>query len=446
MECNKLFKEALSGIDFRYKMDDVINDVPNNQKFKAKQLEGYLLKRGVSPKEIKANSLFSEVNPDELYTAKEWKVLNDVNGKQKLTQRDLGTNYNGISLNKKGYKNPTYKETGDIIEQELQHNVPTPHYSEKLKPTDNPFSSEYLVGHRRVHIDEVNGKPTTVLNEFQSDWAQAERSGEGNRVFAKNHLSNDDLFPIREKRKQLIKESTVLRSKINEYFNSNKEPSKEIIDIGKNLKAKEKEIETLNNKLYQASMDERDIVADFPMNPVKYQQYQIVRTIDEAIKNGTNRIAIPIDRVGEMYGTEGVTKFYENLNPTYKSALKSIRKQADNSIRNLRNKGLPKEIFEAEANKIRDKVRNKTDDLVNKYINNSILPTIRKKLEKQGMKLKLTREEYSGGKENNQLHIIEIVKKPNHKVKWDVYGMLGALGLSELGDKLKNSEKQKYEE
>ena len=33
------------------------------------------------------------------------------------------------------------------------------------------------MGHRRVHLDTINGKATTVLNEFQSDWAQAERDG-----------------------------------------------------------------------------------------------------------------------------------------------------------------------------------------------------------------------------------------------------------------------------
>jgi hypothetical protein len=39
-----------------------------------------------------------------------------------------------------------------------------------LKP-----KQQSLLGWRRTHEDTINGKPTTVLNEFQSDWAQVRR-------------------------------------------------------------------------------------------------------------------------------------------------------------------------------------------------------------------------------------------------------------------------------
>ena len=42
MKCDKLFKEAFEGIEFRYKLDDTLEGL-GSQKFTAKQLEGYLL-------------------------------------------------------------------------------------------------------------------------------------------------------------------------------------------------------------------------------------------------------------------------------------------------------------------------------------------------------------------------------------------------------------------
>lgn len=382
MTCDKLVKEALAGIDFRYKMDDIINELPDNQKFSSTQLEGFLKKRGVSPKEIQANSIFTEVPPNEVYTAKEWRRVNEARGKQHLTQRDLGQNYGKIALNK-GSRGSDYKETGDIIQQQLQEDVPTPHYQNKLKLVENaPFTSEYLLGHRRTHLDTINGKPTTVFNEFQSDWAQAQRAGRG--IF-KSNLTGDEVSP--------------------------------------------------------------DIIADFPMSPTKYQQYQIVRTIDEAIKNGTNRIAIPIERRGELMGTKGVTKFYDSLN---KKLLPDIRKKLEKQGLRIR---LNKEKYPS----------------LMKYSSEEFFFKGEADFERAGLSLNTVLEEFTkvsgviNSMEDNikfydylaerfpdimkkyelepqRLHIIEIEEIPNKPVRWDIYSVLGSLGLSEVADKLKEEE------
>ena len=36
------------------------------------------------------------------------------------------------------------------------------------------------------------------------------------------------------------------------------------------------------------------------MSEVKHTQYQIVGALDEAIKNGTNKVVIPIERENEL--------------------------------------------------------------------------------------------------------------------------------------------------
>lgn len=64
--CSKLMKEALDnylGIDMRYKLDDTLAAL-GKQKFSAKQLEGYLTKQGVSPKEIKQSGIFEGMADD----------------------------------------------------------------------------------------------------------------------------------------------------------------------------------------------------------------------------------------------------------------------------------------------------------------------------------------------------------------------------------------------
>ena len=380
MTCDKLVKEALAGIDFRYKMDDIINELPDNQKFSSTQLEGFLKKRGVSPKEIQANSIFTEVPPNKAYTAESWRRFNEARGKQHLTQRDLGQNHEKITLDK-GSRGTDYKEIGDIIQQQLENNVPAPHYSDKLKPLEGSTRSEYLMGHRRIHLDTINGKATTVLNEFQSDWAQAQRAGRG--IF-KSNLVGDEVNP--------------------------------------------------------------EVIADFPMSPTKYQQYQIVRTIDEAIKSGTNRIAIPIER-GELMGTKGVTKFYDSLN---KKLLPDIRKKLEKQGLRIKvdkekyhsSVKYDTEEFYTSGDADLQRIGTNLDTVLDEFMEVSGITNPTEDsiefYEYMAERFPDIMKKYKATPQN--LHIIEIEEIPNKPVRWDIYSVLGSLGLSEVADKLKEEE------
>ena len=64
MKCDKLMKEAFEGIEFRYKLDDTLEEL-GNQKLSSKQLEGFLVGKGVSPKEIKQSGVLKYLEISE---------------------------------------------------------------------------------------------------------------------------------------------------------------------------------------------------------------------------------------------------------------------------------------------------------------------------------------------------------------------------------------------
>lgn len=455
MKCgtnSELLRKTLGGIEFRYKLNDVISDLAKNnpkQKFSAKQLEGYLTKQGVSPKEIKASELFDNVpissDSKETLTIKEWNNYNI--GAQKIESQPM-QGYDDIVLGGQGHKNPTYKVsefkvTAPSLPTNRSHYFTSPDGMEEAKyivadTKSGKASGLSQLGWHRTHQDNINGKPTTVLNEFQSDWLQAERQLVG--TFESN-------VARKQKRLDEIKYNEMSPDTYNHYQDYKWE------DIPAKYKKLINEVHNLSVNL------SGETIADFPMRPDKFHQLMIVDSLNEAIENGTMRVAIPIQREGELAGSAGVTKFYDSLNK-------------------------------------------------------KILPDIRKKLEKQGLRLKLSKEDYKGyapadpadlherymaplGIEDllwrledqypgisdahswydmtpvldytilvehvgedfasrifapyrghassykapkpQQLHVLEIIEIPNTKVKWDVYGLMGALGLGEYAESMKDN-------
>lgn len=387
--CNKLMKEALDGflgIDYRYKMNDLLDSLPSNQKFNSEQLKGYMIKQGVSPKEIDASKIFKGFeNDNRALTIEEWKGINPSN--QTLYRREM-RGYEGITLGKQGVSNPTYHVNEFMTKDKIEGNTNLKH---KMQGP-SMYNENTQLGWNRVHQDTINGKPTTVLNELQSDWMQAERQGAG--TFESNKATID-IQNIKEQIRNLETEKDNLFIKASDsWLNKNNltlEQAFELNDLGKIdytdevFKFQEanfiddanrtdsifKELEKLDNIL----KSQKNTIKDFPMKPEKFQQLMIVDAINEAISNGTMRVAIPIERTGrDLVGTEGVTRFYESLNK-------------------------------------------------------KILPDIRSKLEKQGLRIKLSQEEYKVNNYANKLHILEINEVPNAKVKWDVYGLLTSIGL-----------------
>jgi hypothetical protein len=185
------------------------------------------------------------------------------------------------------------------------------------------------------------------------------------------------------------------------------------------------------------------------MSEKSHSQFQIVSAIDEAIKNGTNRVAIPIQRENELVGTEGVTKFYDSLN---QSILPDIKKKLEKQGLRLK---LGKEDYKStsiDTSKINygdGKYYEAEADFLNRLeVPNPNREALLRELDDPALKPELkfsnvfrvkAREALNSTK-SNPLHVIEIEHIPGTKVNWDMYSVLGGIGLTGLADKLKEQE------
>jgi len=446
--CDYLLKDAFRGIELEYKLNSVISNLQPNQKFSWDQLEGYLKKQGVSPYEIKASRLPEQFSSDNrVFTGREWDQMNlgEQMFENKFTTLGDGQDYADISLGGRGAEVDDYTvkefmttkqnkstnlrhEFGDTeldesyieqlsdeyneVEEEMTALFITDETrAEGYRITDHAkadelkarmdeiskqieaeyggaYSSKSQLGWNRIHQDEINGKPTTVLNELQSDWMQAERQGAG--IFESKVQSIDT-----EKTKQLVEEKYGF------------------------LPDNWREVAINNNYI----VEPKAIIADFPMKPEKFQQLMIVDAINESIENGTNRVVIPIERENELAGSAGVTKFYRALDKQIKAIEKKLSKQG------LKLK-LGKEDY-------KNKTSNLNEDDKSKIKN--ILPNldIDSAITLAELEYRLPESEYNKIKNldfttmANELHTIEVIGKPESKVKWDVYSLIGSLGLTE---------------
>ena len=458
--CNKLMKEALDsflGIDFRYKLDDTLEGL-GSQKFTAKQLEGYLLGKGVSPKEIKQSGIFDGmVDDNRALPADMW--LNKSGSQQ--VRPYLDTNFSDITLGKKGLDNDSYQVTLSGIKVP-SNNIPSePHFSNTLpniplkeetmakdmlnsyidkqessgrKFIDYKNDQEYkdlyskmrsiqetmdepkqsLLGWRRTHIDEINGKKTLVLNEFQSDWAQTERAGRG--MFE----SNQDAALTKA-----MNELGLTKQDVFETYGV-----AELVDMSKT-----REQEEVFMSLAKGA------VADFPMSEVKHHQFQIVGAINDAIKEGIDTVAIPIQRENELMGGPGVTKFYESLNT---KVLPDIRKKLEKQGLKIKVDKKPYKainISKQEQDRIVLEAYNKLNTEAKDYLDWSEIDNLDTLYNKLAT-IDNTNNSFSNSVDlgddfyklytqgtDNDLWTLTIEEVPNGKVKWDVYSILTALGL-----------------
>lgn len=309
---------------------------------------------------------------------------------------------------------------------------------------------ESLLGWNRIHQDNINGKNTTVLNEFQSDWLQAERQGAGS--FESNIQRN----------KEKLKETEILLNNAKDSFNrinmevtelyeqfrlkyggnaiKEAEKDAEYIKLADEYEAAQELVSELEKEQTRYKKLTRSTIADFPMKPEKFHQLMIVDAINEAIENGTKRVAIPIERENELVGTEGVTKFYDSLN---KSILPDIRKKLEKpGLRiklskedyNVRNR-VGEFYYDEASNFIKENFTNITlaqaDELTN-YLS-GLSTSLDENLKRQLNTVLELKSDYT-----NTLHIIEIEEIPNKRVKWDVYAVLAALGLEKYVNKEEN--------
>ena len=428
--CDNEMMDVFRGIELNYKLNSTISSLPKNQKFSAEQLEGYLKKQGVSPYEIKASRLFDNFKGDNrTFTAAEWDSMNlgEQMFENKFTAGHESNSYAKISLGNKGkdpdadYRVKEFLTTKQNKSTNLTHEF-----------GDDTYEEQSQLGWNRVHQDEINGKPSTVLNELQSDWMQAERQGAG--VFeSKVTKAQKDLKTKHDKRIEQIRN----------------DDSYETIHESNN--ALNRAVDNYFEEFDKLSPPDYKLVADFPMKPEKFQQLMIVDAINESIENGTNRVVIPIHRENELMGTAGVTKVYEGLSKQLKTIKTKLGKSnlelkigredySTLSIKDDDGKDIAIDYLESamtidEYNKIYQDIVRKMDGF--DYDNIVEVDKWYKEAENY------VKNSKSANK--NELHTIEVVQKPNTQVKWDVYALISALGLTSSAMNMEAAQNYKNE-
>lgn len=431
--CNVLMKEAFDnylGIDMRYKLDDTLAAL-GKQKLNATQLEGYLLKQGVSPKEIKQAGILENFRGDNrAFSGEDWLSMS---GNQQLFKEEksgIDTLYSDITLSREGIQDTNkYTETITSINKPKSNVPPKAHFSVSV-----PYE-ESILGWRRTHVQDIDGKKTLVLNEIQSDWAQTERARNG--VFENT-------------REGQRAEYAKMRDRIEDArYGGNPENL-----TNDEIKELEQTLEYFGNDIVN-----KNVVADFPMAEIKHHQFQIVGAIDDALKQGIDTIAIPIQREGaDLQGTEGVTKFYENLNkkilPDLRSKLEKqglkikVDKTPYTNTANIHrteygiNDDYIDNLFDIDSFDALKKVMN--EPWYKEFENSSDYPFVKPlseasidKIEKDSASIldNLATGLIPFGKApstTNELWKLTVEEIPNKPVKWDVYGLIGALGLSSM--------------
>lgn len=386
--------------------------------------------------------------------------------------------YDTITLGSKGSdENANYKVREFVSNQNQELSTNLSHRFHDKSGADANYDNVTQLGWNRVHQDEINGKPTTVLNELQSDWMQAERKGAG--VFeskaVKNNINRNELDLLKEEYNNLG--GTIMESNYNDSIELPADAYtryEELRDIIFNAE------HSINTK----------VIADFPMKPEKFQQLMIVDALNEAWENGTKRVAIPIERENELAGNAGVTKFYEQLNKKvlpdirkklekqglrvkvsmeyYKGELKPNKNGGDlgllkekhirdnldiphlsdaelhdalrNVVKDIRNSLLSSRLSRSGLEALEDKGVDVEGELFHKLLTGKYLTPYARNLPSFAVDFFNSRSsknnELSGflkahipGASANRLHILEIEEVPNARVKWDVYGLLAGLGL-----------------
>ncbi|MDX9738855.1 MAG: hypothetical protein RBT33_00865 [Candidatus Dojkabacteria bacterium] len=443
MKCDA-FTKALGKIDFTYKATDVIKDIATkspNQQFTRETFSNYLANQGVSPYEV---DLTTKGFP-ETFTAKQ--ALDKVNyiNPAKISKSNFSGAYKEITenFNQLGELN-NYKETGFNIRADSTMQ-PEQHFT-------SPIPNNAILGWNRSHVQNIPEiGDTLVLDEFQSDWLQAERKGA--QVFEKNsntiskvlanaqegQLTNEELEAMNNATGRLaILNRTVKNDAISKLYNT-------ILNEFNTQEFTQASIDEVSRIFDATDVHGRRIVQNFPMKPDKFHQFMIVDAIDQAMQSGLQKIVIPIDRHGALAGSEGVTKFYNNLN---KSILPDIRRKLEKQGLRIEvkksNITLPSIIDNIEAGNLQDgqiTYAFDTLDALPVRTRRELIASYQGDFHDANMEdqafhilsflstLPADTLKEAGIADSKPVWELTIKEIPDKPVKWDIYSMLGALGI-----------------
>lgn len=261
-----------------------INALSETDKLKGQSLPNVFKKMGVKEEELKFADL--DIDPKKTYSKSELQTL-EAGRKDKFeqTKSPAGSSYQWVSL-PQGKGNPTYQEKVYTFKEG----------SDKSRYTSEHFPDvpNYLM-HTRVHDDAINGTPTRVIQEIQSDLHQRARvegyAGDNPNVGA-------DRLRARELAETRLNEDEVEEAMAIAERNGYTE--QDLFD--EDINALLEEIATKTDKGILETPYQKSWLAK-----------GIEREVADAIQDGRQQIAIPVKGVGveNLKRAEGVQKWYE---------------------------------------------------------------------------------------------------------------------------------------
>ncbi len=306
---------------------------------KGKSLPNALKKLQVKDEEVKFSGILDNVEPEAKYSKAQLQEL--VAGRKDEFGFESGEGeYNWVSL-PEGVDNPTYKENIYTFKQTDQ--------AAETRYSSNHFSEvpNYLM-HTRTYDTDMDGKPTRVLQEIQSDLHQTGRQdgyGEANGTAPSLADTQDLLDELSDAERAVY---------VPESFGPNEE-ALEQLDL---IKQRMEEL-GLNHQYLDDNSDvtaeeliENSVVGRPPVSPYEksWLAKGIEREIDGMLSAGKTQLAIPIkggDIQRQLHRAEGPQKFYETQ---VLATAKKLAKQNDMDFELITKKG------ELDTSSIPDKV------------------------------------------------------------------------------------------
>ncbi len=450
MECNPLTKEALDHISRKinqdYRFPEAAAKIFKSSKLmKASHVLSSLKNQGVTEREIKSLGLYSY-----LKSKGDTRIsLSEVNNHAKdiIETKDLGKAYDWVTYDSLGEGNPTYKETGFI--QKAERDVPNSHYLKQ--------AGETLTGWNRTAASDFKGEKVMYMFESQSDWAQTERAGTGRGIFESNkegytkgRIYDKSIYAkvIKYYTDNLSSMTKTTKDIFDKALTYNASIEAGAVDVASLAKVVDKEVLDTFLTDYKPKR-----TSDFEMGEVTFNKLAIIDTLNKATEQGLNKVIIPIDGRPDTQ----VSKFYKNLDlevlPTIRKALAKHDMVLENNIVKIDNPegkmyyGVTVDDLDVVYEGIEDagldiaplvkKVEStdkgtiesmrKIEDFISKHYGEKY--TLRYMHEFKDLSV-------------NRFHELTLKDKgdPTKRVSIDLFGILGALGLTSAYNKLEEEE------
>ncbi len=193
-----------------------------------------------------------------------------------------------------------------------------------------------------------------------------------------------------------------------------------------------------------------DMKSSFPIDYSDFKKISIVKALDNTMKKGMDTLIIPVDRSGSLHGSEAISDMYGELQ---NGILPKIRKQLSDAGLKLDSKMVTRKggSFDKAKQPIKDELKIVQKDLAKYNITRDEFVEMVEDLRKSTSILDMDKsmryysedlhkhmkpsvqkayDMYKTGSTDDYIELTLHPKKTEGKIRWDMLGVLGAIGLA----------------